>query len=98
MGKRIPHGNRLDQMFDGVDEDYGSEPMREGTATNSPAEMGDDLFVKLTIADSDYVIGPVPYMSIPKNKHGELPEEGDRVLVATSDTGQQWVVAWWSYG
>lgn len=68
----------------------GQPPLVEGVVVKAPAATTDYIFV--SIPDfNEQDLGGLRWMA----RGATLPQVGDSCLVAFSNTGTAWVVAWW---
>lgn len=73
--------------------DAADEPTRllEGEAADTATADSDPIRVICPTFSRTAAIGPAPW---PPRPDGARPQTGDRCLVAISDQGEPWVIAW----
>lgn len=90
----------LDRLVSG-DPAHRRDPLREGIwrgrVAKAPATTHDPIQVVIPSLSSQHVWGPCAW---PERAAGTLPAAGDACVVALTDEGDAWVLAWWpsSYG
>jgi hypothetical protein len=72
--------------------------LREAVIDSDPADISEAVFAIVPGFADDLRYGPCPWEPrlVDDHEYG-TPSTGDRALVAISDEGEAWVVAWWPY-
>lgn len=71
-------------------------------SVSAPGDISAPVYVKVVAAGEKHFYGPCPWMTRPQASVMDpyrtlLPRVGDRALLAVTDEGKGWVVAWWPY-